>query len=230
MLATCLGLLICSRAIPDEADEPDAFSVSVRVTDKVLNTVKPLIFGDNIEWTNSGMGFWLPEEKEFDDSLVELLREAGTTHLRYPGGTLSDFFEWKKAVGEPRSPIPNPFSEPTKGQPEYPDFGPEEFMALCRRLNISATITLNAGTGSPEDAAGWVKYFRDQGFPVASYAVGNEIYMADKNEPVRELPINKTPREYADFYLKCKAAIDASGPRYEAGCDRPARHWEHRAQ
>jgi hypothetical protein len=28
------------------------------------NTVKPLIFGDNIGWTNSGMGFWLPEEMD----------------------------------------------------------------------------------------------------------------------------------------------------------------------
>ena len=142
---------------------------------------------------------------------------AGTTHLRYPGGTLSDFFEWQKAVGAQRQAIPNPFSQPQKGQPEYPHFGPEELMALCRRLNISATITLNAGTGSPEDAAGWVKYFREQNFPVASYAVGNEIYMADKNEPVKELPINKTPREYVDFYLKCKAAIDAVAPGTKLG-------------
>ncbi len=215
--AVCSGFLAASRAVPGQAEETEPFSASVRVTGTVLNTVKPLIFGDNIEWTNCGMGFWLPAEQAFDDSLVEWLRLAGTTHLRYPGGTLSDFFDWQKAVGQQRQAIPNPFSEPEKGRPEFPHFGPEEFMTLCRRLNIAATITLNAGTGSAADAAAWVKYFRDQNFPVASYAVGNEIYMADKNEPVKELPIHKTPREYVDFYRQCKAAIDEQAPGTKLG-------------
>ena len=211
------GFCLPTAATAQETAGETTYSASVRVSDTVLNTVKPAIFGDNIEWTNSGMGIWLPEDKKFDESLVELLRQAGVTHLRYPGGTLSDFFEWSKAIGDQRLPIPNPFSQPKKGEPEYPHFGPGEFMALCRRLNISATITLNAGTGTPEDAAGWVKYFRDQGFDVASYAVGNEIYMANKNEPVPELPIHKTPHEYVEFYLRCKAAIDAVVPGTRLG-------------
>ena len=217
LIVNSLGFVLPTAATAQETAGETTYSASVRVTDTVLNTVKPAIFGDNIEWTNSGMGIWLPEDKKFDESLVELLRQAGVTHLRYPGGTLSDFFEWSKAIGDQRLPIPNPFSQPKKGEPEYPHFGPGEFMALCRRLNISATITLNAGTGTPEDAAGWVKYFRDQGFDVASYAVGNEIYMADKNEPVKELPIHKTPHEYVEFYLRCKAAIDAVVPGTRLG-------------
>ena len=59
--ANWVCLIACLPAISGEADETGSFSACVRVTDKVLNTVKPLVFGDNIEWTNSGMGFWLPE-------------------------------------------------------------------------------------------------------------------------------------------------------------------------
>ena len=77
--------------IPIRAAE--SYSATVRITDRVLNTVKPLLFGDNIEWTNDGMGFWLSKEKKLDEKLVAEVRAAGVTHLRYPGGTLSDYFE-----------------------------------------------------------------------------------------------------------------------------------------
>jgi len=204
--AACWAL----AAIPDgaaaEAPIPPngSYHATVHVTDRVLNTVKPLLFGDNIEWTNDGMGFWLPKEQTFDEKLIEEVHAAGVTHLRYPGGTLSDYFVWSKAVGDQRQPIPNPFA---KGQPEDPRFGPAEFMALCRKLNIPGTITLNAGTAKPEDAAGWVKYVRDQGFPVTAFAVGNEIYMAKAGEPIA-----KTPEQYIAFYQKCREAIEKVAP------------------
>ncbi len=189
--------------------EAGSFRVTVRVGGEALNAVRPLIFGDNIEWTHHGMGLWRAGEKDLDEELVNELRAAGVTHLRYPGGTLSDYFRWSSAVGEERKPIPNPFDA---GKTQYPTFGPAEFMALCRRLGIPGTITLNAGTGTPEEAAGWVKYFREQGFPVTAFAIGNEIHMAGKGEP-----IHKTPEEYADFFLRAKEAIERVAPGTKLG-------------
>ncbi len=209
-LATRLSagiLAIVLAHAPTHAAE--SYTATVRITDRVLNTVKPLLFGDNIEWTNDGMGFWLPSTKRLDENLVAEVRAAGVTHLRYPGGTLSDYFEWRKAVGANRQAIPNPFN---KNKPEEPRFGPGEFMALCRRLDIPGTITLNAGTGTPEDAADWVKYFHDQSFPVTAFAVGNEIYMAKPAEPIA-----KTPEQYIDFFLKCRAAVDRVAPGTRLG-------------
>ncbi|MGA2257354.1 MAG: hypothetical protein ABSG53_22075, partial [Thermoguttaceae bacterium] len=204
-LASILGLVVGQAAI----QAAESYSAKVRVTDRVLNTVNRQLFGDNIEWTNDGMGFWLPKERKLDAKLVDEVRAAGVTHLRYPGGSLSDYFDWSKAVGDKRQPIPNPFA---KGRLEDPRFGPAEFIALCRELGIPGTITLNAGTGKPEDAADWVKYCRDQGFPVTAFAVGNEIYMAKPPEP-----IVKTPGQYIDFYLKCRAAIDKVAPGTRLG-------------
>ncbi len=90
VMASLLSLVPCPLVTADETDENVPFPASIRVTDTVLNTVKPLIFGDNIEWTNSGMGLWLPGEKKFDESLVEPLRQAGITHLR---------LSWRDALG-----------------------------------------------------------------------------------------------------------------------------------
>jgi len=200
------------------ADIRFPFTATVRLTDRVLNTVNPWLFGDNVEWVNNGMGLWLPQEKEFRVDLVEELRAAGVTHLRYPGGTLSDFFDWDKAVGTQRQPIPNPFAEP-KGKSEYPHFGPDEFMALCRRLSIPGTITLNAGrSGSPEQAAAWVKYCRDRDFAVTGFTVGNEIYMAKTfGEPIPSLPMDKTPEQYVELCLAYKNAIEKVAPGTRLG-------------
>lgn len=204
-----VGLVLAVSLKPHTQAE-ERFQATVRVTDKVLNRVNPLIFGDNIEWVNNGMGIWSPEAKQFDEKLVKELKEAGVTHLRYPGGSLSDYFDWRKAVGDARQSQPNPFNQ-AKLEPSV--FGPEEFMALCRRLNIPGYITLNAGNGTPEMAAEWVKYCRDKKFKVTAFEVGNEIYMADaKNESVPSLPIAKTPEQYVDFFLRCREAVDKVAP------------------
>jgi alpha-N-arabinofuranosidase len=209
VFAVLIPLLLgsCAGTPPKSTkEETGIFTASVTVTDRVLNTVKPLIFGDNIEWTRNGMGLWIPDEKKFDKLLVEELRTVGVTHLRYPGGTLSDYFEWYKAVGENRQLITNPLKK------EYPHFGPDEFMMLCRELNIPGTITFNAGTGKPEDAAKWVEYLNSKNFSVTDYTVGNEIYMAKPKEP-----IFKTVQQYIDFYTKCWEGINKVAPNTKIG-------------
>lgn len=203
-LAGCAG-----KSTEPSNQETGNFNVTITVTDNVLNTVKPLIFGDNIEWVKNGMGLWIPGEGGFDKVLVEELRNVGITHLRYPGGTLSDYFEWYNAVGENRQLITNPFEKMKK---EYPHFGPEEFMTLCRELNIPATITFNAGTGKPEDAIKWVEYINANKFNVTAYAVGNELYMAKPEEPIA-----KSVQQYMDFYTKCWEGINEISPDAKIG-------------
>jgi alpha-N-arabinofuranosidase len=164
-----------------------------------------MLFGDNIEWANEGMGVWRPDLHGFDPEIVDMLRESGVTHLRYPGGTLSDYFHWSQAIGPTRTPQVDPFNN---GATQMPDFGPDEFMALCRTLGIKGSITLNAGTGTPQEAAAWVKYSADQGFDVTPYEVGNEIYMVNPASPeVPSLPIYKTAQQYVTFYEQCLAGV-----------------------
>lgn len=191
------------------------FEARVRVTERVVNKVRAGIFGDNIEWVHHGMGIRDPAVGRFDEGLVAELKAAGVTHLRYPGGTLSDFFDWSAAVGTNRQPQPNPFD---KGRTEYPDFGPDEFAALCRKLGIPATITVSAGRGSPELAGAWAAHLRRSGVRVAAFEVGNEIYMADAaKEEVPDLPIAHTADQYVAFYLRARAAILSAWPGARVG-------------
>lgn len=194
------------------------YSAKIRVTDTVINTLRPEIFGDNIEWTNNGMGLYLPESDGFDAEVMGVLREAGITHLRYPGGTLSDFFVWHDAIGPNRKKIPNPFAEPVKGKPELPTFGPEEFARFCQAMGVRATVTLNAGTGTPEQAAEVVRWCVERKLDVIDYTVGNEIYMVKSSEePVPSLPIAKSAEEYVAFYKACDDAIRAFAPDVRMG-------------
>ncbi|MGB9595941.1 MAG: alpha-L-arabinofuranosidase C-terminal domain-containing protein [Candidatus Poribacteria bacterium] len=205
-----VALIGCSKTpISAESTFPDGISASVKVTDSVLNTVNPLIFGDNIEWVNDGMGVWIPKENRFDDEIVKEFKALGITHLRYPGGTLSDYFDWHNAIGKGRKPITNPFRDYKR---EYPYFGPDEFMELCRKLGIPGTITFNAGTGKPEDAVKWAEYIKKANFNVTAFAVGNEIYLANPSEPLA-----KTAEQYIDFFLKCKEGLDKVAPDIKLG-------------
>jgi len=210
MILFPFALIGCSKStIPIETISPNGISATIKVTDKVINTVNPLIFGDNIEWVNDGMGVWIPKENRFDDDIVEEFRSLGITHLRYPGGTLSDYFDWYNAIGKDRKPITNPFRD---YQMEYPYFGPDEFMELCRKLGIPGTITFNAGTGKPEDAIKWAEYIKKANFNVTAFAIGNEIYLANPSEPLA-----KTAEQYIDFYLKCKEGLDRVAPDIKLG-------------
>jgi alpha-N-arabinofuranosidase len=189
-----------------------SFTALVKVTGQVINTVRPEIFGDNIEWTNDGMGFWDSRKKALDPQLVALAREIGVTHFRYPGGTLSDYFHWQWAVGSSRQAIINPFD---KGNKAYPAFGPDELMSLCKQAHSRASITLNVGTGTPEEGAAWVRYNADRHNPVIDYEVGNEVYMRGTTDPA--MTIDKTPQEYIDFYKKLEVAVHKAAPATKMG-------------
>ena len=44
------------------------------------------------------------------------------------------------------------------GMPEYNHFGTDEFLRFCKLIGAEPQIALNLGTGTPEEAAGWVQY------------------------------------------------------------------------
>jgi len=201
------GSLACAKA-----GDPPPFAATVRVGIRVLNTVKPEVFGDNIEWTNNGMGFLNVQTKSLNPQLVDWVRQVGVTQLRYPGGTLSDFFHWQWAVGSDRRPIVNPFD---KGAKAYPFFGPDELMDLCAKVGARASITLNVGSGTVDEAAAWVRYNAERHLPVIDYELGNEVYM--RGDASAGVDIDKTPEQYIDFFSRAESAIHKVTPNAELG-------------
>ena len=190
----------------------------VEVGAGIVNTVRPDIFGANLSWRGDGYGVWDSETDSPDSTLLESLKNSGVTHLRYPGGIEGDYFHWYESVGEVEDRVAqiDPFSKdfPTydayDGERYVATFGPDELLALCQASGTAATIQLNAGNGTPEEAAEWVEYYLASDVETWSFAVGNEVCMAE--ERVAGMTVTKSPQEYIDFY---NAVYDALGERAE---------------
>jgi len=92
----------------------------------------------------------------FRAEVVAALKSLHSGVYRWPGGNFVSGHEWRNAVGEidKRPPIYDPVWHAV--QPN--DVGTDEFMTLCRLLDVDAYITVNAGFGDAYSAAQLVEY------------------------------------------------------------------------
>ncbi|MGC8666530.1 MAG: alpha-L-arabinofuranosidase C-terminal domain-containing protein [Chthonomonadales bacterium] len=125
-----------------------------------------------------------------DPEVVQAAKALHITLLRWPGGNFSSGYHWRQGVG-PR------FLRPTVRNPAWPGlethaFGTDEFLRFCRIIGAQPMICVNAGDGTPEEAADWVEYCNGSpdtpmgrlrarnGHPapygVRLWEVGNELY------------------------------------------------------
>jgi alpha-N-arabinofuranosidase len=92
----------------------------------------------------------------FRAEVVAALRQLHSGVYRFPGGNFVSGHEWRDAIGDPdrRSPVMDPVWHAV--QPN--DVGTDEFVALCRLLDVEPYITVNAGFGDAWSAAQLVEY------------------------------------------------------------------------
>jgi|GEM_PF-746369 len=98
----------------------------------------------------------------------DLLKAAGVTSLRYPGGSYGDLYHWAtNTATAPRGDTPF-IAEGT-------DFG--HFVSLLQKVGANAMITVNYGSntagmgpGVPQEAAAWVAYAN--GMPSSTTMIG----------------------------------------------------------
>src|SRR5206468_5093319 len=109
---------------------------------------------------------------------------------RWPGGNFVSTYHWEDGVG----PLD---SRPTKanfawGALELNTFGTDEFISFCRAVGCEPMICVNAGSGTPEEAARWIEYCNGpatspmgklraanghpEPFHVKHWEVGNELW------------------------------------------------------
>jgi alpha-L-arabinofuranosidase len=92
----------------------------------------------------------------FRREVIAALKQLHSGVYRWPGGNFVSGHEWRDAIGDPdkRPPIMDPVWHAV--QPN--DVGTDEFMTLCRLLDVEAYITVNAGFGDAWSAAQLVEY------------------------------------------------------------------------
>ena len=94
---------------------------------------------------------------------AELLNEIDNQALRFPGGSASDEYHWKTNMSEGQT-----FEWATSF---------DDFANIAKVTDAQVFITVNYGTGTPEEAADWVRYAnRTKRLGFKYWEVGNENY------------------------------------------------------
>ena len=92
----------------------------------------------------------------FRAEVIASLKQLHSGVYRFPGGNFVSGHEWRDAIGDPdkRPPIMDPVWHAV--QPN--DVGTDEFVTLCRLLDVEPYVTVNAGFGDEWSAAQLVEY------------------------------------------------------------------------
>jgi len=92
----------------------------------------------------------------FRPEVILALKQLRSGVYRFPGGNFVSAHEWRNAIGDiDRRP---PILDPAWNAVQPNDVGTDEFMMLCRLLDVEPYITVNAGFGDARSAAEYVEY------------------------------------------------------------------------
>lgn len=181
---------------------------------KVIREIPKTLYGTNIEWRWNANGLWNERLGRPDPEIIRLSDELGVTLIRYPGGVYSDFYHWKQGIG-PLSDRPMVLHQAGSEDRSRPYFGTEEALAFAREVGAELLITVNAGTGTAEEAAAWVKYVNAKDLRVRYWEVGNELYIGGSDPIPKATSIDA--KTYAQRYLTFARAMRAADPRIKIG-------------
>jgi alpha-N-arabinofuranosidase len=125
--------------------------------------VDPRIFGGFLEHMGRTVyqGIYDPasshaDENGFRQDVLGALREMRMTAMRYPGGNFASGYHWMDGVG-PKDQRPT-VRELAWQSIETNQFGTDEYIKMARTMGWTPMITVNLGTGTPEEARNWVEY------------------------------------------------------------------------
>lgn len=153
----------------------------------------------------------------------DVIAKSRAWHLpivRYPGGNFVSGYYWEDGIGK-RELRPTRRNDAWGGvEPNH--YGTDEFMQFCKLVGTQPQICINAGNGTPEDAANWVRYCNSSdpadryaalraanGHPkpydVKIWEIGNELYGGWQ--------IGHTdPAGNAERYVRFRKAMVAADP------------------
>jgi alpha-L-arabinofuranosidase len=92
----------------------------------------------------------------FRAEVIAALKQLHSGVYRWPGGNFVSGHEWRDVIGDPDKRPPIMDSVWHAVQPN--DVGTDEFMTLCRLLDVEPYITVNGGFGDAWSAAQLVEY------------------------------------------------------------------------
>jgi hypothetical protein len=199
---TISPLLLGSRA----ALAQHTANVSVNAA-SVLGNIPASPFGINTEVWDGDL---------LDADVPGLLKKAGVTALRYPGGAIADVYHWQTNTGTANS-----------GVYIDPDDTFDAFMGIAQGSGSSPILTVNYGSnaagtapGDPNEAAAWVNYANNiKGYGVEYWEIGNEMYGNGEygSQWETDLHADHSPSAYGTNALTFISAMKAVDPAIKCG-------------
>ena len=157
------------------------------------------IFGQFAEHLGEGIygGVWvgkdskIPNVRGIRSDVVAALRAIHVPVVRWPGGCFADRYDWRDGVG-PADKRPARLNAVWGGVIEPNTFGTNEFMDFADQIGADAYVSVNVGSGTPEEASNWMEYMttdqptalgmeraangRSKPFKVKYIGMGNEMW------------------------------------------------------
>jgi alpha-N-arabinofuranosidase len=121
------------------------------------------LFGQFAEHLGHGVyeGIWvgrdshIPNTRGIRKDVVAALKAIKVPNVRWPGGCFADEYHWRKGVGAHRAVTLNPN---WGGVIEPNTFGTDEFMDFMNQIGAEPYVSVNVGSGTPEEASEWLEY------------------------------------------------------------------------
>ncbi|CAM2069736.1 Alpha-L-AF-C domain-containing protein [Sulfidibacter corallicola] len=212
------GALLFWVVFPVLGRETETATVEIDAR-RIVREIPKELFGVNTPWRWNGTLLWIPATLEYNADVLRHTKALAPSLVRFPGGTLADYYDWRKGIG-PQKRRPPTSIVPGTGKPEIPTYGTDEALEFARRIGARLLIVVNCGTGTPEMAAEWVRYINvlkaaeHPEYRVTYWEIGNELY--HKPGPGQDR-VHLTPEAYARRWLRFEKAMRAVDPDIRIG-------------
>ena len=132
-------------------------------TNRTIAPISPLLFGGFAEHMGRCVyeGIYDPKSPLADEDglrtdVMQALRDQAYTVVRYPGGNFLSGYNWLDGVG-PKDQRPRR-RDLAWHSLETNQFGTNEFMNFCKKINAEPMLGVNMGTGDIASAGALVEY------------------------------------------------------------------------
>lgn len=188
-------------AVPTMSGTAHATAAVVNVTLNAregLGTVPTTAYGANQAVWDANMN---------TPASVSLLGQAHVGMMRYPGGSYGDGFHWQTNTMTGDGYI-------------APGTDFDSFMGTVKSAGSQAILIANYGSGTPQEAADWVKYanitkgYHDQYWEIGNEVMGNGYYGTNWE---LDNHADKSPTAYANNVVQFVQAMKAVDPTIKIG-------------
>jgi hypothetical protein len=208
-----LTVVAALAAQPANASAPTAASTVTVQAGSTLATIQPGAVGANEP-------VWNPRLP--DAAVPALVRKAGIKMLSFNAGPITDLYHWKDGT---LSPDPDPADHPYDYVANLPpQFSFDQFATTAQKSGAQMLIHVNYGTGTPQEAADWVRYANKvKHLNIKYWAIGEEIWgnggISGGLNFQPDGHADKSPQAYGNNSLQFIAAMKAVDPSIKVGVE-----------